>query len=229
MTAAMVTTMMTFMLAQRGKPYSEDLSRRLGPNAFDCSGLVYAALHKVGVAIPQGDSTANTEANWLGSNGATVVKSESDVKPGDLVFFHGAAPGPSNYGPIGHVGMAIDSGHMISAYDTASGILITPISQDQFTVGMRLSGDTIAPGGSPAPSQGGLGGILSFPSEITTFFTDANGFINKLMWLANPASWVRIVMFLVGTALLLFAVHALVSAGKGEPLVSMPSVIPVPV
>jgi hypothetical protein len=227
-TGAMVSTMLAFMLAQEGKHYSEALNLRLGPNDYDCSGLVYTALHKVGVAIPQSDSTANTEANWLGSNGATVVKDESQVKTGDIVFFHGAAPGASNYGPIGHVGMATDSSHIISAYDTASGILVTPMSQDQFVVAMRLSGDTIAPG-SATPAPAGGGGLLSFPPQIMSFFSDAGGFIDKLMWLANPASWVRIVAFLGGVLLLLFAIHALVAAGKGEPLVSMPSVIPVPV
>lgn len=227
-TAAEVSTAMAFMMAQRGKPYSEDLSRRLGPNAFDCSGLVYQALHKMGLNIPQSESTADTEANWLGANGAQVIKSESQVKTGDIVFFHGAAPRESNYGLIGHVGMAIDNGHMISAYDTHDGILVTPISQDQFTVAMRLSGDTIAPGaGGASPAPGGGGGILGIDwGNIPQDFQD---FDTMIKFILSPSSWVRIVAFLAGILVLLFAVHALIAVGKGEPLISMPSTIPVPV
>jgi hypothetical protein len=86
-------------------------------------------------------------------------------------------------------------------------------------------------GATPPPGGGGGGGtsLLSLPGDIVKFFTDANTFVTKLMWLANPASWLRIGAFLAGIALLLFAIHALVAAGKGEPLVSMPTVIPVPV
>jgi membrane protein implicated in regulation of membrane protease activity len=77
-------------------------------------------------------------------------------------------------------------------------------------------------------SAGGIPG-LSWPGEITTFFSDAQAFIDKLMWLAMPSSWLRIGAFLIGAALLLFAIYAFVRAGQGQPLVSMPNTIPVPV
>jgi hypothetical protein len=85
-------------------------------------------------------------------------------------------------------------------------------------------------GGSPAPvPAGGGGGLLSIPSEITGFFSDANKFVTLLMWIAQPSSWLRIGAFLVGIGLLLFAIHALIAAANGTPLVKMPSVVPVPV
>jgi hypothetical protein len=49
------------------------------------------------------------------------------------------------------------------------------------------------------------------------------------MWLAQPSSWVRIGAFIAGVALLLFAIHALIAAATGAPMVSMPKTIPVPV
>src|ERR1700733_4203449 len=149
-TAAQVGKIMAFMVAAKGKGYSEALNLRLGPSEYDCSGLVYEASKAAGIDIPQSEDIANLEANWFGANGAQVIKSASDVKAGDLVFFHGAAPGPSNYGPIGHVGIAIDNGqHELSAYDSASGVSVQPMSQDQFVVGMRLNGTAqpTTPGG----------------------------------------------------------------------------------
>jgi len=229
-TAAEVTTAMTFMLAQQGKPYSEALSGtdfRLGPNAYDCSGLVYAALHKIGVPIPQDQSTANTEADWLASNGAQTVKDSSQIKTGDILFFSSGDNGPSNFGGIGHTGMAIGNGNYISAYDTADGITVKPISGDQFVVAMRLTNATIQPGsGGPNanPSSGGILGI-----NWGTIPQDFQDFDTMVKFILSPSSWVRIIAFLGGVAVLLFAVHALIAVGKGEPLISMPSTIPVPI
>jgi hypothetical protein len=77
--------------------------------------------------------------------------------------------------------------------------------------------------------SGGLGGILQIPTEITNFFGEADKFVTLLMWIAQPSSWLRIGAFIAGVALLLFAIHAMIAAGTGEPLVKMPSVIPVPI
>jgi len=82
--------------------------------------------------------------------------------------------------------------------------------------------------GTTTTAASGLPGF-SFPSEITSFFSDASAFTEKLMWLAMPSSWLRIGAFLIGIALLLFAIHALVAAGEGAPIFKMPSVVPVPV
>jgi hypothetical protein len=101
-----------------------------------------------------------------------------------------------------------------------------------FTSGKYLS---FLQGNVPASSTGatttaasGLPGF-SFPSEITSFFSDASAFTEKLMWLAMPSSWVRIGAFLIGVALFLFAIHALVAVGEGAPIFKMPNVVPVPV
>src|ERR1700722_1892235 len=164
-TAAQVSAAMAFMLAQRGKPYSEALSGslfRLGPNAYDSSGRVSGALHKMGIAIPQDQSTANTEADWLSENGAQVIKDASQLKPGDFVFFSSGDNGPSNFGGMGHTGRAVGGGNYISAYDHADGIVVKPLSGDQFVVGMRVTNQTVGPGdgGAPAAAPGGGGGIL---------------------------------------------------------------------
>jgi hypothetical protein len=224
-----INTIVSYMDSKIGHPYSEGLNVRLGPTFFDCSGLVYEAMHAAGINIPRSDAIAASEANWLGSNGAQQIKDVSQVQKGDIVFFTGAAPGASNYGPIGHVGVAQGNGQYVSAYDTALGVTTTKLTGDHFVIGMRLNNKGASPGNTPAPAGGGGGGILSIPSEITNFFTDANKFITLLMWLAQPSSWLRIGAFVVGVGLLLFAIHALIAAANGTPLVKMPSVIPVPV
>jgi len=74
-----------------------------------------------------------------------------------------------------------------------------------------------------------LGGLLGIPSEITGAFTDLDKLINALMWLLHPSSWVRIGSFFIAILLLAFGVYALMHVGSDEPLVKMPSVVPVPI
>ncbi len=62
--------------AQKGDPYRWGAS---GPSAFDCSGLVYYAYHKVlGRNLPR---TANAQRL------ASMRIAKSAVRPGDLIFF----------------------------------------------------------------------------------------------------------------------------------------------
>jgi hypothetical protein len=89
-------------------------------------------------------------------------------------------------------------------------------------------GDSTAPASSSTPSGGG-GGLLSFPPQITTFFDDAGNLVHALTWLTKPSNWVRIIAFFGALVILLFAIHALMAAGTGAPIIKAPSIIPVPV
>lgn len=86
-----------------------------------------------------------------------------------------------------------------------------------------------APGTTNAQTASVLGGLLSWPGDITGFFHDAKAFTDALLWIVNPASWLRIGAFMVGTVLVLFAIYALMKVGSGEPIFKMPQVVPVPV
>ena len=164
------------MMARKGDAYSE--SNRWGRPPYDCSSLLWSAANASGLKIPgdpsndSGDVLANTEANWIGEQkGVTKNTVASKIRANDIIFFTGAGPGPSNYGGIGHVGMAANPTTMISAYDTASGVTTTPISQDKFVVGFTLSGGAAPGGGGTTPGtttttkrqwqrgQSGLGGM----------------------------------------------------------------------
>ncbi|TYB46571.1 bifunctional lytic transglycosylase/C40 family peptidase [Actinomadura chibensis] len=97
----LVRKIITFAMAQRGKPYVFGAN---GPDAWDCSSLIQAAYRSAGLAIPR-----TTFEQW--PYGVKVGKGKE--LPGDLVFFN-SGPGTSSNSP-GHVGMVIGNGKMIVA------------------------------------------------------------------------------------------------------------------
>lgn len=80
-----------------------------------------------------------------------------------------------------------------------------------------------------SPSSLSGGSLFSWPGDILGFFKDAKVFIDALLWIVNPASWLRIGSFGLGILLLLFGVWVLIKVGSDDPIVKMPSTIPVPV
>jgi cell wall-associated NlpC family hydrolase len=85
-----------YALRQRGKPYRWAAE---GPEAFDCSGLTFAAWRAAGVSIPR------TAAGQL----ADLPRVSGRVQPGDLVIY--ASRGPSSR----HVALVVDRGRMVEA------------------------------------------------------------------------------------------------------------------
>ncbi|MET8867245.1 NlpC/P60 family protein [Nonomuraea sp. NPDC004580] len=96
-----VAKILQFALAQRGKPY---LWGGTGPDAFDCSGVIYAAYRSAGLSIPR-----TTFGQWPFG----VKIQEGEEQPGDLVFFN-SGPGTSPNSP-GHVGLVVSKGKMLEA------------------------------------------------------------------------------------------------------------------
>jgi cell wall-associated NlpC family hydrolase len=85
-----------YALAQRGKPYQWAAE---GPEAFDCSGLTFAAWRAAGVAIPR------TAAGQLA--GLPLVRGR--LEAGDLVIY--PSRGPSRR----HVALVVDRARMVEA------------------------------------------------------------------------------------------------------------------
>jgi cell wall-associated NlpC family hydrolase len=85
-----------FALRQRGKPYRWGAQ---GPDAFDCSGLTWAAWRAAGVAIPR------TAAGQL----AALPRVRGRLQPGDLLIY--ASRGPSRR----HVAIVVGPGRMVEA------------------------------------------------------------------------------------------------------------------
>jgi cell wall-associated NlpC family hydrolase len=85
-----------FALGQRGKPYRWGAQ---GPNAYDCSGLTWAAWRAAGVTIPR------TAAGQL----AGLPQVRGQLRPGDLVIYR--TDGPSRR----HVAMVVGHGRIVEA------------------------------------------------------------------------------------------------------------------
>ncbi len=90
--ASKVETVISFALAQQGKPYVWAAD---GPNSFDCSGLVLAAYATVGIELYHYTGVQMTK-------GTKVARSE--LRRGDIVF-------PT----AGHVGIYLGDGKLIHA------------------------------------------------------------------------------------------------------------------
>jgi cell wall-associated NlpC family hydrolase len=81
-----------------------------GPTTFDCSGLMQAAYAYAGISIPR--DTYEQVA-------ALPSVAESDMQPGDLMFFDGD----------GHVGMYVGDGMMIDAPQTGQQVTLHSINE----------------------------------------------------------------------------------------------------
>ncbi|MBO0729133.1 MAG: bifunctional lytic transglycosylase/C40 family peptidase [Acidimicrobiaceae bacterium] len=109
---APVSTELAFAAAQLGKPYRWGGG---GPQSFDCSGLVQAALGAAGLPLPH-----NAAAQYADT--ATDGVALWALAPGDLVFYGTSAP------TIHHVGIAIGGDDMIDAPFTGADVRVDPIA-----------------------------------------------------------------------------------------------------
>jgi cell wall-associated NlpC family hydrolase len=141
------------MRAQVGKPYTEEIPERFGPDGYDCSGLVWAASNSAGNGLPGGPSDDAAalvpyEMEWFAAQpGVQLITSAADVQEGDVLAFTGGDPvsfdvtlqGHVYQGGFGHIGMATSSTEYVSAYDTEFGVCVKPISGDVFNAALRLT------------------------------------------------------------------------------------------
>ncbi|MDP5314179.1 NlpC/P60 family protein [Streptomyces poriferorum] len=107
-----------FAYTALGKPYVWGAT---GPSSFDCSGLTQAAYRSAGVSLPR---TTYTQIN------AGRRVSQSELAPGDLVFF---------YSGVTHVGLYIGNGQMIHAPRPGAPVRVAPIDQMPFAGATRVA------------------------------------------------------------------------------------------
>ena len=91
----------------------------MSPSGFDCSGLVAYVYAQVGVSLPH-------HAASIYNYGTPV--SQSDLQPGDLVFFSG----------LGHMGISIGGGQYIHAPQTGDVVKISSIYRSGWVGAKRL-------------------------------------------------------------------------------------------
>jgi cell wall-associated NlpC family hydrolase len=115
--------LLAFAKAQTGKPYKWGA---VGPKAYDCSGLVLAALQSVGVTMPR-----------VAADQYTVgVKVPLDhAEQGDLVFFASDVTQPAT---IYHVGIYAGAGKVVDAPYTGAYVGVRSLwTQDLLPVVVR--------------------------------------------------------------------------------------------
>lgn len=112
--------MLEFALAQIGKPY---LWGAVGPDSYDCSGLVQTAFRAAGVSMPR----VSRQQATVGSQVA-----RSDVRAGDLIFY---------YQPVSHVAIAIDNTRVVHAPTFGQNVKVGAIDNiGPITVIRRIAG-----------------------------------------------------------------------------------------
>jgi cell wall-associated NlpC family hydrolase len=90
-----------YALSQVGDAYVYGAA---GPDSFDCSGLTMMAWAQAGVSLPHSSS---------GQMGSGTPVSQSELQPGDLVFY---------YSPVSHVGIYIGNGQIVHAANPSTGV-----------------------------------------------------------------------------------------------------------
>jgi len=108
---------LSYALAQVGKAY---VFGAAGPDAFDCSGLTMAAWSQAGVSLPHSSSAQYNSGQHI---------SESELQPGDLVFY---------YSPISHVGMYIGGGKIVNALNPGAGVQVSGLHDMPFSGAVRV-------------------------------------------------------------------------------------------
>ena len=98
-------------LSQVGKPY---VWAAVGPDSYDCSGLTMWAWARAGVSLPHNSGMQQA---------AITPVAQSDLEPGDLMFFGS---------PVHHVSMYIGNGQMVEAPYTGQFVRVVSASRSDF-------------------------------------------------------------------------------------------------
>ncbi|GIE89497.1 C40 family peptidase [Actinoplanes regularis] len=123
-----------FALAQRGDPYvwSEE-----GPDAYDCSGLMYRAYRSTGAGFPL--ARVSRDQYWQTRNKAVDRYS---LLPGDLLFWSYT----NSWTGIHHVAMYAGDGMMVEAPRTGLNVRLVPVRWGTLFGATRVYG--AVPGGT---------------------------------------------------------------------------------
>lgn len=98
---ANIQTFLEVAYNQLGDPY---IAGNVGPNSFDCSGLVYYCLQQAGSSRGRYNAAGYSQVDdW------EKITSMDDLQIGDILFFH------TNGKTVGHTGIYIGNGEMIDA------------------------------------------------------------------------------------------------------------------
>jgi hypothetical protein len=161
-------TAISFATAQLGKPY---VFGATGPNAYDCSGLTYAAFKSAGVSLGR-----TTYQQIL--DGTEVAR--GDLAPGDLVF-------PD----AGHVQIYVGNNQVIEA--PHSGAYVRMVRMWGFWRARRVT----APGQTATGNSTTVG--VSIPNPLNPSSWPVLEPLNKIAgFLTDPEWWKRLGIGAIG-------------------------------
>lgn len=109
-----IAAAISFALAQIGKPY---VWGGIGPDGWDCSGLMMMAYRAAGITIPRGSIAQSTVG--------LPVYDMNQLRPGDLLFI------PGSDGTVtapGHVGMYLGGGILVEAPHSGLTVQLSPLA-----------------------------------------------------------------------------------------------------
>ena len=163
-------TVVSWAEQQLGKPYQYAAA---GPGTFDCSGLTMDALAQAGITV-----THNANAQWQQTRAHSVA--ESQLAPGDLVFFAGS---DGTLTAPGHVGIYVGNGEILDAPYTGARVRFDPLASiggyvggtDPYaaapataTVPAGGISTPVFAGGTSTPATAGLNLYQSFAQTLVT-------------------------------------------------------------
>jgi cell wall-associated NlpC family hydrolase len=155
--SAQARTVVSWAEEQLGKPYQWGAA---GPGSFDCSGLTMDALAQAGIAVPH-----NANAQWRQTKTHPVA--ESQLAPGDLVFYAGS---DGSLTAPGHVGIYVGNGEIIDAPFTGAKVRFDPLTSISGYVGATDPYPATAavplPANGNLPALGALSQYQSFAQSL---------------------------------------------------------------
>lgn len=115
-----LNAVMNFAYSQLGKPYGFG---KIGPDSFDCSGLVQSAYKEAGIEISRSTSSQIREGSKVNKN---------ELKIGDLVFLNMSTGS-------GHVGLYVGDNKIIHSSEPGDVVKISDIKYfNVFSGGRRI-------------------------------------------------------------------------------------------
>ena len=122
-TRMQINTMLQTAAHQVGKPYKWGA---VGPDEFDCSGLVQYSFAAAGIRMPR-----VSQQQWF----AGPHINYADARPGDLLFWHNDPTDPSD---IDHVAIYAGNGMMLEAPHTGAYVEYVPVGMINFAGVVRV-------------------------------------------------------------------------------------------
>ena len=166
-------TVVSWAEEQLGKPYRWGAA---GPGSFDCSGLTMVALAQAGIGV-----THNANVQWQQTKAHPVA--ESQLTPGDLVFYAGS---DGSVAAPGHVGIYVGNDEIIDAPYTGASVRFDPLTSisgyvgatDPYAAATPAAGAAPVPVGNPAIPLAAPAAPLAAPAALNQYQSFAQNLTN---------------------------------------------------